>query len=175
MRIAALLFLIQFSLTASAQDWWTKTKKEAVLADLTSTKLLVEKFRTVKLNDAPPQAFMDKDKVDEHPLLKKTNENLEKYNLELKEIFKDYKFDYYIASEKRCEDSLKFPFNEAKYILKHEVYLRRYQKNGINDFYYTYVFYFYDRATKRSYPYIYLFEEDRLKSLEQLVGYLNTL
>ena len=55
------------------------------------------------------------------------------------------------------------------------MYLRRYQKNGVTDFYYTYVYYFYDRAAKKSYPYIYLFEKKRLESLEKLVGYLNTL
>jgi len=167
--------LILFSFSVLAQDWWTKTKKEAIPNDLTTTKLLVEKFKTLKLNDAPPQAFVDKENTDVHPHIKKTNENLEKYNTELKEYFKNYKFEYAVASKKRCEDSLKYPFSEAKYVLKHEVYLRRFQKNGVNDFYYTYVFYFYDRSSKKSYPYIYLFDEKRLKSLEKLVGYLNSL
>ncbi len=160
---------------ANAQDWWTKTKEEAIPSDLSTTKLLVEKFKTLKLDDAPVQAFIDKDKTDEHPLIKKTNKNLEDYNAELKEIMKNYKFDYAVASKKRCEDSLKFPFDEAKYVLKHEVYLRRYQKNGVKDYYYTYIFYFYDRNTKKSWPYIYLFDEKRLKSLDKLIGYLNTL
>ncbi len=167
--------LVLFSFSVFSQDWWTKTKKEAIPSDLTASKLLVEKFKTLKLNDAPPQAFADKENMDQHPLIKKTNENLEKYNAELKEYFKNYKYEYAVASKKRCEDSLKYPFNEAKYVLKHEVYLRKFQKNGVTDFYYTYVYYFYNRDTKKSYPYIYLFDEKRLKSLEKLVGYLNTL
>lgn len=159
----------------SAQDWWTKTKESSVPEDLKSTTLLVEKFKTLKLDDAPPQAFADKDDRSEHPLIKKTNENLDKYNAELKEIFKNYKYEYYVASKKRCEDTEKYPLSTHKYVLKHEVYLRRFQKNGVTDFFYTYVFYFYDRAEDKSYPYIYLFEEKRLKSLEKLIGYLNTL
>ena len=175
MKFVAFIVSILISVSSFSQDWWTKTKEQSIPPDLKNTKLLVEKFKTLKLDDAPPQAFVDKDKLDEHPLIKKTNENLDEYNAELKEIFKNYKFDYYVASKKRCEDSVKFTFSDAKYVLKHEVYLRRFQKNGVNDFYYTYIFYFYDRATKKSYPYIYLFEEKRLKSLEKLVGYLNTL
>ena len=167
--------LVLSSIALSAQDWWTKTREECVPKDLKSTKLLVEKFKTLKLDDAPPQAFVDKDKMEEHPLIKKTNDELEEYNTEMKEIFKNYAFDYYVASKKRCEDSLKFPYSDAKYVLKHEVYLRRFQRNGVNDYFYTYVYYFYDRESKKSYPYIYLFEEKRLKSLEKLVGYLNSL
>ena len=169
------VFAIFYSTGIFAQDWWTKTKKQSVPSDLTSTKLLVEKFKTLKLDDAPIQAFIDKENTDEHPLIKKTNDNLDKYNEELKAIFKNYKYEYAVASKKRCEDSLKYPFDEARYVLKHQVYLRRYQKNGVKDYYYTYVYYFYDRSTKRSWPYIYLFEEKRLKSLEKLVTYLNTL
>ncbi len=175
MRALLTITLLLFSMAVLAQDWWTKTKKEAIPADLTTTKLLVEKFKTLKLHDAPPQAFIDKENMKEHPLLKKTNENLEKYNAELREYFKNYKYEYAVASKKRCEDSLKYPFTEAKYVLKHEVYLRRFQKNGVNDFYYTYVFYFYDRDSKKRYPYIYLFDEKRLKSMDKLIGYLNSL
>ncbi|MEQ8325005.1 MAG: hypothetical protein RIC15_06110 [Vicingaceae bacterium] len=159
----------------SSQDWWTKTKKEAVPADLTSTKLLVEKFKTLKLDDAPPQAFLDKDDRDEHPLLKKTNDNLEDYNADLKEFFKTYKYEYQVVSKTRSEDKEKFPVSEARYTLKHEVYLRKYQKNGVTRHYYTYLFYFFDRQTERSYPYIYLFDEKRLESVKVLIGYLNTL
>ena len=175
MKQLVFLILFQISFGAFAQDWWTKTKRNSIPSDLTTTKLLVEKFKTLKLNDAPPQAFLDKEKTDEHPHIKKTNDNLENYNSDLKDIFKNYKFEYLVASKKRCEDSLKYSFNEAKYVLKHQVYLRRFQKNGVKDYYYTYLFYFYDRNTKRSYPYIYLFEEKRLKSVEKLVGYLNSL
>jgi len=175
MKQLAFLILFQISFGVFAQDWWTKTKQNSIPLDLTTTKLLVEKFKTIKLHDAPPQAFLDKEKTDEHPLIKKTNDNLEDYNSDLKDIFKNYKFEYLVASKKRCEDSLKYPFNEAKYVLKHQVYLRRFQKNGVKDYYYTYLFYFYDRNTKRSYPYIYLFEKKRLKSVEKLVGYLNSL
>ena len=75
MRIILISILI-FSLPclSFSQDWWTKTKKEAVPEDLKSTTLLVEKFKTLKLDDAPPQAFLDKDKRSEHPLIKKTND-----------------------------------------------------------------------------------------------------
>lgn len=175
MKLISSIFLLLFSISTFAQDWWTKTKKESVPDDLTTTTLLVEKFKTLKLDDAPAQAFLDKDDTSEHPHIKKTNDNLEEYNEELRAIFKNYKYENVVASKKRCEDSLKYPYDQAKYILKHEVYLRRFQKNGVNDYYYTYVFYFYDRANKKSYPYIYLFEEKRLKSLEKIVGYLNTL
>lgn len=170
----SVLLLLGFSQVRS-QDWWSKTKEESIPKDLTSTTLLVEKFKTKKLDDAPVQAFLDKENTSEHPLIKKTNESVEEYNEELKLIFKNYKFPYEIASESRCQDSVKFPFPQNKYVLKHDVYLRRYQKNGVNDYFYTYVFYFYDRETKKSYPYIYLFDEKRLKSLESIVGYLNSL
>ena len=175
--IRKVLFLsfILFSGALLAQDWWTKTKKESIPPDLTQTTLLVEKFKSQKLDDAPPQAFLDKEDRSEHPLIKKTNNEVEEYNEEMKAIFKNYKFKYELASKKRCEDSLKYPYADVKYILKHEVYLRKYQKNGVNDYFYTYVYYFYDRESKKSYPYIYLFDEKRLKSLEKLVGYLNSL
>ena len=174
-RSFTLLLFLFSTAQVLAQDWWTKTKQESIPKDLTSTTLLVEKFKTKKLDDAPVQAFLDKENTSEHPLIKKTNENLDVYNEELKVIFKNYKFPYELASEKRCEDSVKFPFAQNKYVLKHDVYLRRYQKNGVSDYYYTYVFYFFDRETKRNYPYIYLFEEKPLKSLELLIGYLNSL
>lgn len=175
MRLCTLIIVFSISFQLSAQDWWTKTKKESVPTDLTSTILLVEKFKTRKADDVPVQAFLDEKKTDDHPLIKKTNDKLEEYNEQLRAIFKQYKFKYEVASAKRCEDSLKYPYADAKYILKHEVYLRRFQKNGVNDYFYTYLFYFYDRESKKSYPYIYLFDEKQLKSLEQLIGYLNTL
>jgi hypothetical protein len=175
MKLGLLTVFLIFSISGFAQDWWTKTKEQSIPKDLTTTTLLVEKFKTQKLNDAPPQAFIDKEDQSEHPLIKKTNENIEVYNEEMKAIFKNYKFNYVLASKKRCEDSLKYSYADAKYILKHEVYLRRFQKNGVNDYFYTYVFYFYERETKKSYPYVYLFEEKRLLSLEKLVGYLNSL
>lgn len=176
MRSFLIAFLI-FSIPSISfsQDWWTKTRKEAVPDDLTSTKLLVEKFKTLKLDNAPPQAFLDKDKRSEHPLIKKTNEKLEDYNAELKAYFKNYKYDYAAVSRKRAEDVEKYPYSVAKYVLKHEVYLRKYQKNGVTKHYYTYLFYFYDREKQRSYPYIYLFDQKRLESVRVLIGYLNTL
>lgn len=160
---------------AFGQDWWTKTKKEAVPDDLTTTLLLVERFKTRKVDDAPPQAYINKDKRDKHPLLEKTNNNIEKYNVELKEKFKNYKYAYKVVSKKKTEDILKYPIADAKYVLKHEVYLRKYQKAGQTKFYYTYLFYFYDREKERNFPYIYIFEEERLKSVDKLIGNLNTL
>ena len=176
MRILLISVLI-FSIPgiSFSQDWWTKTRKEAVPEDLTSTFLLVEKFKTLKLDDAPPQAFRDKNKRSEHPLIKKTNDNLSEYNLELKEHFKNYKYENKVVSKKNTEDSVKYPFSVAKYTLKHEVYLRKYQKNGVTKYYYTYLFYFYDREEDKSFPYIHLFDEKRLESVKILIGYLNTL
>lgn len=176
MRIILISILI-FSLPclSFSQDWWTKTKKEAVPEDLKSTTLLVEKFKTLKLDDAPPQAFMDKDKRTEHPLIKKTNDKLEDYNTELKAHFKNYKYEYKAVSKKSAESVEKYPLSMAKYTLKHEVYLRKYQKNGVTRHYYTYLFYFYDRKKDKSFPYIYLFDEKRLESVKVLIGYLNTL
>jgi len=168
-----LLFIISFSI--SAQDWWTKTKIEAVPADLKSTDLLVQRFKKRKLNDAPPSAFMDKDNQKEHPLIKKTNNNLEKYNDALRSMFKSYKFESTLCSVTKAKDAEKYPYANYKYVLKQEVYLRKYQKNGMNQYFYTYVFYFHDRETDKDFPYIYLFDEQRLKSLEKLIGYLNTL
>lgn len=171
------LFLLTISFLIlqdmSAQDWWSKTKKQSVPPDYSSTTLLIEKFKNMKADEAPAQAYLDKDKNAEHPLIVKTNENLEVYNEELKEICKSYKHSYELASEKKCGDTLKFPYDSAKYVLKHEVYLRKFQKDGVNDYFYTYLFYFYDRKAKRAYPLIYLFEEKRLKSLEVLISYLN--
>lgn len=160
---------------AFGQDWWTKTKKESVPEDLTTTLLLVERFKTRKVDDAPPQAYINKNKRDNHPLLDKTNNNIEKYNMELKEKFKNYKHPYKVVSKKKTEDILKYPYVDAKYVLKHEVYLRKYQKDGQTDYFYTYLFYFYDREKERNFPYIYIFEEERLKSVDKLIGYLNTL
>ena len=144
MKILAGIFLVFLFVDLSAQDWWTKTKKECVPDDLTSTTLLVEKFKTLKLDDAPPQAFLDKDDRSEHPLIKETNNKLEDYNAELKAYFKNYKYEHQVVSKTRSEDKEKFPTSVAKYTLKHEVYLRKYQKNGVTRHYYTYLFYFYD-------------------------------
>ena len=174
MRILLISLLLLPSLLFS-QDWWTKTRKEAVPEDLTTTTLLVEKFKTLKLDDAPPQAFLDKEKRTEHPLIKKTNDDLEDYNADLKLFFKNYKYEYKVVSKKSAEDVEKYPLSMSKYTLKHEVYLRKYQKDGITKHYYTYLFYFYDREKEKTFPYIYLFDEKRLESVKVLIGYLNTL
>ena len=79
-RILLLAFLFQLPMQSSAQDWWTKTKKEAIPSDLKGTILLFEKFKTKKLHDAPPQAFIDKEDREEHPWIKKTNEKVKEYN-----------------------------------------------------------------------------------------------
>ena len=156
MRILLTAILLHAFTLTFAQDRWTKTKKECIPSDLTSTKLLVQKFKTRKLDDAPPQAFKDKNKRDEHPLIKKTNDKLSEYNEEVRAIWKNYAFDYAVVSKKKTEDTLKYPMADAKYILRNEVYMRKFQKNGQTDFFYTYVYYFHDRAENKDYPYIYL-------------------
>ena len=172
---ALLVLMAILPLFVFGQDWWTKTKKEAVPTDLTSSLLLVERFKNQKIEDIPIQAFMDKDKRDKHSFVEKTNNNIEKYNVELKEKFKNYKHEYKVVSKKKTEDLEKYPYSAAKYVLKHAVYLRKYKKQGQTKYFYTYLFYFYDREADKSYPYIYIFEEERLKGADKLIGYLNTL
>ena len=171
-----LLSLLFATLTVSAQDWWTKTKTEAVPGDLKYAHLLVERFKTGKSDDVPPSAYLDKSKQGEmHPLVKETNNNLDKYNSELRAIFKNYKFEYTLVSKTRSADEEKYPPADYRYSLKHQVYLRKYQKNGQTRHFYTYVYYFHDRVSDKDFPYIYLFDEERLESLEKLVGFLNSL
>ncbi len=170
-----IMSFVLISGTTNAQDWWTKTKKEAIPEDLTASMLLIEKFKTRKLDDAPAQAFMDQNKRDEHPLIKKTNNQIDTYNEELREKCKKYSFPYKVVSRKKTEDTEKYPLDQARYVLKHEVYLRRFQRAGNMEHYYTYVYFFYDRKTRKEYPYIYLFEKKRLASLDKLIEYLNTL
>jgi hypothetical protein len=169
----SLLFFF-FTLSLSAQDWWTKTKTECIPADLTSTTLLVEKFKTHKLDDAPKQAYLD-GKSGDHPMIKKTNDQLKEYNSALRKMWKTYKYRYELTSKRGAEDETKFGMDTAKYVLKHELYLRKFQKDGRPDHFYTYVYYFHDRKTGKDYPYIFLFDEERLASLEKLIGYLNEL
>ena len=173
-----LLFIVlcTFTLPSFSQDWWTKTKKEAIPADLSSTTLLIEKFKSRKGAQAPEQAYL-KGKKGEHPLLKKTNDQIKEYNSELRKVCKLYKHSYALTSKRGSEDETKFGMDTAKYVLRHEVYLRKYQDNGKSShFYYTYVYYFKDRKTGKEYPYIYLFEKKaRLGALEELIGYLNKL
>lgn len=174
----ALLTFITFMLLAvqlNAQDWWEKTKSEAVPADLKNTTLLVERFKTRKPDSAPEQAYLDPKKKDDHPLIKKTNDDLSTYNKELRDTFKAYKFPYKVISKSKAEDPALYATDTARYILKHEVYLRRHMESGRQTHFYTYLFYFHDRASGKDYPYIYLFEEKWEEGLKKLIGYLNQL
>lgn len=168
-----IIFIIPFS--TFSQDWWSKTREEAIPQDLKTSNLLVERFKKKKLNEAPPSAFYDKSNQEEHPLIKKTNNDLEDYNDELRSLFKNYAFEYTLCSQYKSQDYEKYPADQYPYALKHEVYMRKYQENGQIRHYYTYIFYFHDRVNKKDFPYIYLFEEERLKSLEKMIGYLNSL
>lgn len=172
-KLLIFTLLIAGSTSMFAQDWWTKTKKEAIPPDFNNTTLLVERFKTLKLDDAPRQAFLHPDDT-EHPLIKKTNNKLDDYNSEIRAIFKRYAYEYKVVSKASAENPEKYPIADYPYVLKHEVYLRKYQQHGETKHFYTYVFYFHDRVNDKSYPYIYLFDEKRLASLEKLVvQYLN--
>jgi hypothetical protein len=173
-RTFSFLFILLISSSSFAQDWWTKTKRECIPADLTSTFLLVEKFKTEKPDEAPEQAYIDGKKGD-HPWIKKTNAKLKEYNTEFRKLWKTYKHPYSLTSRRGAEDESKFGMDTAKYVLKHVLYLRKFQKDGRPDHYYTYLYYFHDRKTGKDYPYIYLFEEERFAALEKLIGYLNEL
>jgi hypothetical protein len=154
-----LFFIIGFS--AYGQDWL----KNAVPLDLDQTCLIVEKIDSIG-----PRCKEGKRLIYCNDFDKNIDKQLLSLQKQQENAFQKYRFEYLLILPKA------FPYQEYtdlkdthkyRYVLK----IHFYQSPEGSDF--AWLYYFYDRQTKKTYPRIHQIKDNRFKSLRDLISQLN--
>ncbi|MGZ5242801.1 MAG: hypothetical protein ACXWEY_03245 [Bacteroidia bacterium] len=112
-----------------------------------------------KKQDEEEEKKMDKARQKEHPLILKTNANLEEYNMKLEKAMKVSKYPYKIVKQAEIDSSQELSdLTKNRYVLERRPELHCYtDPNGTTQLSYRYVHQFYDRQTKKYFTDIEIF------------------
>lgn len=187
--------LISLSVVAAIVIAWSPVQDDAwddyIPQTLRNTTLLVEKFRQQDPKKFPPadmtmgsyewpkeggqtqDTAKKKDSNWEHPIVKKTNKELEKSNKNLQDIFKSYKYKYEIVDKAEMSDTGKYAnMEEYRYVLRRTPFMRVIPGPPPNP-YYTYVYYIFDRVENRNYKTLDIYHSFHLTALKRVVEKMN--
>lgn len=117
------------------------------------------------------QKKIDEAREKEHPLIVKTNANLEQYNKKLERAMKVSKYPYKIVSKAEIDSSAELSdLSKNRYVLERRPELHCYtDPNGVTQLSYRYVHRFYDRQTKKYFTDIEIFSPKPWKTAKAIM------
>jgi len=153
--------------TANAQIW--------IPDDIAQSTVLIERFRFQYPDDVLED--LDEYEDEKEEFIEATNDNLEKYNNRLDELFKGYRHNYKTVPISKIKE-LYPDKKQYRYVLKREVFFGKKKalnpttKKVENKSYFAYRYFFYDRVTRKEYM-PYYFSGTQWDQVERIVFWLN--
>ncbi|MDQ3072859.1 MAG: hypothetical protein M3Q97_06325 [Bacteroidota bacterium] len=192
-RIFFIFAGIAFVASGCTRNIANSIRYESIPIDLAKTTLLVEKFAYAdpvlydpfyantddSLLEISGFSFEPTEEVEtsdrprkkDHPLIKKTNENLEAYNMRLDKAMKQFPYQYRLVEPDSLKQDAEYSDVDIyRYVLKRKPVLHCFvNPNGDTQLSYRYVHYFYDRKIQKTYPYIQVFSPRPWKTVRAIM------
>jgi ribosomal protein L31 len=155
------------------------THKDPVIYDSfysINTDSLKQKFKFKSTLDEKVKPIDKPVQQKEHPLIVKTNKNLDSYNKKLEKVMKKYNYPYEIIDTAKLDSGKYNDLDKYRYVLYRKPVLHCFiDPEGVTRTSYRYTHYFHDRKTGQDFAPIEVFYPNPANSIKAIVQRINEL